>query len=84
VYLHIGADASVATRDVVAIINGRVMAFSPVNREFIGLAESQRRVFRSQEGDFGSVVVTATAVYLTPTTPATLVRWARAFSGHGQ
>jgi len=83
-YLHIGADASVATRDVVAIISGRLMELSPVNREFIGFAESERRVFRYAEGGFGSAIVTATAVYLAPTTPATLVRRARAWSGPGQ
>jgi hypothetical protein len=80
-YLHIGADASVAMKDVVAIISGRLMGLSPVNREFIGCAESERRVFRYAEGEFGSAVVTANAVYLTPTTPATLTRRARAVSG---
>ncbi|HAI21058.1 MAG TPA: hypothetical protein DCM14_04075 [Clostridiales bacterium UBA8153] len=83
-YLHIGADACVAMRDVVAIISHKLMELSPVNREFIGSAEAERRVFRSADGRFASAVVTTTAVYLTPTTPATLVRRARSGFGSGQ
>ncbi|MEW6523568.1 MAG: extracellular matrix regulator RemB [Bacillota bacterium] len=77
-FLHIGADASVATRDVIAIIDVKSLARSPATREFLSLAESERRVYRSGEGGFKSMVVTSTAVYLSPITPATLRRRLRA------
>lgn len=43
-YVHLGGDLVVAVRDVVAVLDARLIGGSPVNQEFVRHAEAASRV----------------------------------------
>lgn len=72
-YLHLGAGHVVTVGDVVAILDGRTVAGSEINREFFEHAQQARRI-RGRETAGKSFVVTANAVYPSGISAATLTR----------
>jgi len=75
-YVHLGGDLVVAVMDVVAVLDARLVAGSPINEEFINRAQASGRL-RGQEvrAETKAVVVTRDrAVYLSGISPATLTR----------
>ncbi len=76
-YLHIGADASVAVADIIAILDARRAGRAPATREFLGMAESERRVYRPGGGKHKSLVITTAGIYLSPISSGTLKRRAQ-------
>jgi hypothetical protein len=75
-YVHLGAELVVAVTDVVAVLDARLLAGSPINEEFIRRAQAAGHL-RGQEltAESKSVVVTRSrGVYVSGISPATLTR----------
>ncbi|WP_027355972.1 extracellular matrix regulator RemB [Desulfofundulus thermocisternus] len=71
-FLHLGNDVVIPKRDIVAILNVRVEN-SPVNREFMELARSEKIVqVIADKGKEKSIVLTSNRIYVSPISCSTL------------
>lgn len=75
-YVHLGGEFVVAVREVVAVLDARLVAGSPINQEFIRRAETAGRVRGGGvTAECKSLVVTGdSTVYASGISPATLTR----------
>lgn len=80
-YLHAGGDVVVAVADIIAILDGRAVAGSEINQEFVRRADQVRRISGSATAQESrgrprtrSWVVTVTGTYPSGISPATLAR----------
>lgn len=69
-YLHVGEDILVKTRDIIAIIDKDSMKSSDYMEEF--MSHQQDRVSNLSKGAFKSVVITFDKVYYSPFSSGTL------------
>jgi len=70
--LHVGADRSVRSDDIVAIIDIRMAAQSPSTKEFLEVMKDEGVLEDISEGDPKSFVITGDRVYLSPISALTL------------
>jgi extracellular matrix regulatory protein B len=69
-YLHVGEDILVKTRDIVAIIDKDSMKSSAYMEEFMN--HQKERVSNLSKGPFKSVVITFDKIYYSPFSAGTL------------
>ncbi|WP_318506448.1 extracellular matrix regulator RemB [Bacillus sp. T3] len=63
-YLHVGEDVSIRTKDIIAIIDKESMNSSPFMDIFI--QNQQEQVFNLAKGPYKSVVITLDKIYFSP------------------
>jgi extracellular matrix regulatory protein B len=73
-FLHVGADVVVSLRRVVAIFDLRSSQSAEATREFLQLAQSEKKVTDVAGGDAKSLVLTDTEVFLSPISSLTLMK----------
>jgi len=71
-FLHVGADRSVRSDDIVAIIDIRTAAESLATREFLEVMKDEGVLEDISERDPKSFVITGDRVYLSPISALTL------------
>ena len=71
-FLHVGADVSVRTKDVIAIIDMKAAKTAVATREFLDVMKDESAVEDISEGDAKSFVVTVNRVFLSPISAPTL------------
>lgn len=71
-FLHVGADVVVSLKRVVAILDLRSSKEAESTREFLAMAQRERRILDVASGEPKSVVLTDTNVYLSPISSLTL------------
>jgi hypothetical protein len=69
-YLHVGEDVSIRTKDIIAIIDKESMNSSPFMDIFI--QNQQEQVFNLAKGPYKSVVITLDKIYFSPFSSGTL------------
>ena len=70
--MHVGGDFVVPTGDIIAIIDANLVETSPVTREFIDLAKSERKVTDIAQGNPKSYVLTDDRLIISPISSLTL------------
>lgn len=71
-YIHIGEDLNVSTKDIIAILDKESVNSSSLVEEF--LERHKGSVINLTKGLFKSIVITKTQVYLSPLSSGTLKR----------
>lgn len=71
-FVHLGADVVVRSKDIVCINDIRTRDASPITREFLEVAREEGFLHDIASGEPKSFVVTVSGVYLSPISPATL------------
>ncbi|MDP2859862.1 MAG: DUF370 domain-containing protein [Bacillota bacterium] len=71
-FLHVGADRSVRSDDIIAIIDLRAADLSPATREFLTVMKDEGVLEDISEGDPKSFVIINDRVYLSPISALTL------------
>lgn len=71
-FLHIGADVSVRSKDVVAIIDIKSAELAEATREFLQVMDSESTLLDISQNNPRSFVVTREKVYLSPISAVTL------------
>lgn len=69
-YLHVGEEVSIRTKDIIAIIDKESMNSSPFMDIFI--QNQQEQVFNLAKGPYKSVVITLDKIYFSPFSSGTL------------
>jgi extracellular matrix regulatory protein B len=69
-YLHVGEDVSIRSKDIIAIIDKESMNSSPFMDIFI--QNQQEQVFNLAKGPYKSVVITLDKIYFSPFSSGTL------------
>lgn len=77
-FLHIGQDTLIRLGHVIGIFDYNMRGRTVATREFLQLAESERRLVPSPAGEVKTFIVTPERVYLSPISAATLRRRAEA------
>ncbi|EIJ80141.1 regulator of the extracellular matrix, regulation of biofilm formation [Bacillus methanolicus PB1] len=77
-YLHIGEDILVRTKDIIAILDKESVKSSPFVQEFI--EEQIERVIDLSKGSFKSVVITYENIYYSPLASGTLKKKSKVLS----
>jgi len=72
--VHIGNDVIIRSREVVAILDVRAAALSPITRDFVAYARSQGRLRDLASGNEKAYVVTPASVFISPVSVTTLRR----------
>lgn len=73
-FLHLGEDIVLQTKDIVAIIDSNLVAESVILKEFIDANDKNNNIIHISEGTVKSIVVTENKVYFSPLTAVTLKR----------
>lgn len=74
-YVHLGGDLVVAMKDVVAILDVRLLQTSELTREFVDRAMGTGRLLGDGlTPDCKALVVTAAAIFTSGISPSTLAR----------
>jgi extracellular matrix regulatory protein B len=73
-FLHVGADAVVSLKRVVAILDLKSTATAEATREFLALAQREKTVTDISGGDPKSLVLTESEVFLSPISSLTLMK----------
>ncbi len=73
-YIHLGEEIVIRSKDIVAIIDRHLLQSSTIINEFVSGQQKQSRVVEVTEGDIKSIVVTKDNIYLSPLSSATLKR----------
>ncbi|HEY3249377.1 MAG TPA: DUF370 domain-containing protein [bacterium] len=73
-YLHLGGNLVVAVRDIVSILDGRMVGSSEVNQEFVDHARRNHRLHGGLPAEWKSLVVTVEGIYPSGISAATLAR----------
>lgn len=71
-FLHVGGDFVVPAGDVIAIIDANLAEISPVTREFIELAKSEKKITDITKGNPKSYVLTDDRIIVSPISSLTL------------
>jgi extracellular matrix regulatory protein B len=69
-YLHVGEDILVETKDIIAILDKESVKSSPLLQEFID--QQVERIIDISKGSFKSIVVTCDHIYYSPLASGTL------------
>ncbi len=69
-YLHVGEEVLVRTRDIIAILDVESASSSPFMEEFI--ARQSQQVVRLAKGTAKSIVITGNYIYYSPLASGTL------------
>jgi hypothetical protein len=80
-YVHIGDEVVVPARELVAILDARLLQGSEANQAFFAREASAGRIRGHHWGGARSVVLTTRGVYPSPISPRTLARRVLAASG---
>lgn len=74
-YVHLGGEVVVSTRDIVGIFDARIIERSEENKRFIEKQRSLGRIIPTHNHeDVKSIVITGSWVYGSPISPGTLAR----------
>ena len=71
-FLHVGADVVVSLRRIIAILDLKSVNAAESSREFVHLAQREKRVVDVTSGDVKSLVLTDNEAYLSPISSLTL------------
>lgn len=71
-FLHVGADVVVSLKRVIAIMDLRSSRNAESTREFMAMAQRQKRVHDIAGGEPKSVILTDAEIYLSPISSLTL------------
>lgn len=71
-FLHVGSDVSVRSKDIIAIIDIRTARESVATKEFLEITKDEGTLEDISMGDPKSFVVTVDRVYLSPISASTL------------
>jgi regulator of extracellular matrix RemA (YlzA/DUF370 family) len=73
-YIHLGEEVVIQTKNVIAIFDYQVYKSSPVNGEFLNALKSTTTLVNIANDYTKSIVLTSDKVYLSPLAPNTLKR----------
>jgi hypothetical protein len=73
-FLHLGEDIVLQTKDVVAIIDCHIVDESVILKEFIDVNTQKNNIIHISDGSVKSIVITGSKVYFSPMTAVTLKR----------
>lgn len=73
-FLHLGEDIVLQTKEIVAIIDSNIVEESEIIKEFIDVNDRKNNIVHISDGTFKSIVVTENKVYFSPLTAVTLKR----------
>ncbi|MBN8236505.1 DUF370 domain-containing protein [Halobacillus kuroshimensis] len=71
-FIHIGDDHVIQSKDVVAIIDHSLISSSSIIEEMIVSQRKNRRVIESQEHQAKAIVITSDVIYFSPLSVYTL------------
>lgn len=74
-FIHIGGDTVVSTKEVISILDHQTMKSSKINKAF--LHEKRRMIVDHSEEETKSYVITQDAIYCSPISSLTLKRRAQ-------
>ncbi|TMW71995.1 extracellular matrix regulator RemB [Alteribacter natronophilus] len=77
-FIHLGGDTVIRSKDVVAILDHQSRGMSQDNQEFLSENSSRKKVTEISADTIKSVVVTEEQIYLSPISSLTLKRRANA------
>jgi extracellular matrix regulatory protein B len=77
-YLHVGEEITIKTKDIIAIIDQESAKASPLMDEFVN--HRKGIVFNVAKGKFKSVVITLDKVYFSPFSSGTLKKRSQVLS----
>lgn len=69
-YIHIGEDLNIRTKDIIAILDKGCVNYSELVKEF--LKHHEKKIMDLSKNPFKSVVITYDKVYLSPIASGTL------------
>lgn len=78
-FLHVGSEAMVPLKEIVAIIDYRSTQLSPATREYLEVSRTEKRIIDLSSGSPKSVVITTNQVYLSPISSLTLKKRSDSF-----
>ncbi|MDZ5471642.1 DUF370 domain-containing protein [Bacillus sp. 31A1R] len=79
-YVHVGEDILVRTKDIIAIIDKESVNSSPFVKEFLN--HHSQHVFNLSKGSFKSIVVTEEKIYYSPLASGTLKKRSTKMPAH--
>lgn len=71
-FVHLGADLVVRSKDIVCISDIRARDFSPITREFLQVSREEGFLHEVTSGEAKAFVVTINGVFLSPISSLTL------------
>ncbi|MDI3256706.1 MAG: DUF370 domain-containing protein [Kyrpidia sp.] len=71
-FIHLGGDIMVSSKDVVAILDAKMVDVCEDTRQFLHVADEEGFVSRIEPGEGKSLVVTTKHVYISPISSLTL------------
>lgn len=71
-YLHIGGDNIIPTKDILLILDLETMKLSQITKEFISLQKSEKKITDISNGQPKSFILTDFDSYLSPIASTTL------------
>lgn len=71
-FIHLGGDMMVSTKDVIAILDNKMVNVCDDTRRFVQAADAKGLVFRVESGQEKSIVITETRVFISPISSLTL------------
>lgn len=71
-YIHLGGEKVIRTSELIAIFDLSIEKSSKISRQFIQKADKDKRIVWIGEEESKTLVVTATKVYYSPISSATL------------
>jgi extracellular matrix regulatory protein B len=74
VFIHLGGDTVIRSKDVIAILDRQVKETSETTGEFLQFYEEENKVEEIAKDMTKSIVVTAEIIYLSPISSSTLKR----------
>ncbi|WP_134685359.1 extracellular matrix regulator RemB [Brevibacillus migulae] len=76
-FIHIGGDTVVSTKDVITILDHQTVNSSKISKKFMEDEKKEKRVVDRHAEETKSYVVTKDAIYLSPISSLTLKRRAQ-------
>lgn len=73
-FIHLGENIVIQTKDVVAIIDGDQIKDSAILNEFVAMNTQTNNIIKISKGMVKSIVVTESKVYFSPLSTVTLKR----------
>ncbi|WP_017725791.1 extracellular matrix regulator RemB [Halalkalibacterium ligniniphilum] len=79
-FIHLGGDTVIRSKDVIAILNSDMKDSSGITKHFLEQHEKGRQIINISSDLMKSIVVTQTKIYYSPISSVTLKRRAQAVS----
>ncbi|MGO4889012.1 extracellular matrix regulator RemB [Anaerobacillus sp. MEB173] len=73
-FIHLGGDTVIRSKDVIAILDGQSKDSSSISKEFLQQYETDNSVITISKELSKSIVITTDAIYLSPISSITLKR----------